>query len=159
MCDGGCAIITKQDVSRVVNSGIDLKSLIENALPEYEPKFSSLDCSLFNCMLINKDLADSIVKKVECIETELNLLNDFGIWDEVCSSKVEWFWNMGWGMFFESFLCYIKEHHVMCKKLLEASHFCLEEVQFIYFFSHYTNVCSFLLNALTLWNYESFSLL
>ena len=43
MCDGGCAIITKQGVSRVVNSGIDLKSLIENALPEYEPKFSSLD--------------------------------------------------------------------------------------------------------------------
>ena len=92
VCDGGCAIITKQDVkrdvSRVVNSGIDLKSLIENALAEYEHEVSSLDCSLFNCMLINKDLADSIVKKVEYIETELDLLNDFGIWDEVCSSKV-----------------------------------------------------------------------
>ena len=92
VCDGGCAIITKQDVkrvvSRVVNSGIDLKSLIENALAKYEHEVSSLDCSLFNCMLINKDLADSIVKKVEYIETELDLLNDFGIWDEVCSSKV-----------------------------------------------------------------------
>ena len=92
VCDGGCAIITKQDikrdVSRVVNSGIDLKNLIENALAEYEHEVLSLDCSLFNCMLINKDLADSIVKKVEYIETELDLLNDFGIWDEVCSSKV-----------------------------------------------------------------------
>ena len=92
MCDGGCAIIAKQDVkrdvSRVVNSGIDLKSLIENAFAEYEHEVSPLDCSLLNCMLINKDLADSIVMKVEYIETELDLLNDFGIWDEVCSSKV-----------------------------------------------------------------------
>ena len=87
-------------------------------------------------MLINNDLADSIVKKVECIETELDLLNDIGTWDEVCSSKV---------------FSVISKNTMLCvKKLLEASHFCLEEVQFIFFFSHYTNVCSFLLNALTL---------
>ena len=119
----------------MVNSGIDLKSLFENALAEYEHEISSLDCSLFNRMLINKDLADSIVKKVEHIETELDLLNDFGIWDELCSSEV---------------FSVISKHHVMCKNLLEASHLCLGEVQFIYCFSHFTIVCSFLLNALKL---------
>ena len=93
VCDGGYASVTKQDVkrevSRVVNSEIDLKSLIDNALAEYEHEVSSdSDCSLLYCMSIDKDLADSIVKKVKYIETELDLLNDFGIWDEVCSAKI-----------------------------------------------------------------------
>ena len=77
-CDSGYAIVTKQDVkrdvTRVVNSGIDLKSLIDHAFAEYEHEVLSLDCSLLNCMSINNNLADSIVEKVEYIETELDLL-------------------------------------------------------------------------------------
>ncbi len=89
MFDGGYASVTKPDVKREVNSGVDLKSLIGNALAEYEHEVSSdSDCSLLYCMSIDKDLADSIVKKVKYIETELDLLNDFGIWDEVCSAKI-----------------------------------------------------------------------
>ena len=60
--------------------GIDLKSLINNALAEYEQEVSPSDCYVLNNMSIDKDPADSIAKTVQYIEPELDLLNDSGIW-------------------------------------------------------------------------------
>jgi hypothetical protein len=64
-----------------------LKSFINIVLSDYQTESTS-DCSLLHSMSIDKDLADNIVKQVEYIETESDLLNSFGIWDEVCSSKI-----------------------------------------------------------------------
>ena len=87
-CGNAVGIINKaKKVRRLLDDDTVLKSLINMALSDYQTESTS-DCSLLHSMSIDSDLADNIVKQVEYIETESDLLNSFGIWDEVCSSKI-----------------------------------------------------------------------
>ena len=107
VCDGeyGNAVGTINIVKKVrclLDEDTVLKSLINMVLSDYQTESTS-DCSLLHSMSIDKDLADNIVKQVEYIETESDLLNSFGIWDEVCSSKI---------------FALISEHTLMCDEIL-----------------------------------------
>ena len=87
-CGNAVGIINKaKKVRRLLDDDTVLKSLINMALSNYQTESTS-DCSLLHSMSIDSDLADNIVKQVEYIETESDLLNSFGVWDEVGSSKI-----------------------------------------------------------------------
>lgn len=79
--------VVKKKVRHLLDDGIVLKSLIDNVFSDYQHDVLS-DCSLLYCMTIDEDLAENIVSQVEYIETESDLLHSFGMWDEVCSSKI-----------------------------------------------------------------------
>ena len=87
-CGNAVGIINKaKKFRRLLDDDIVLKSLINMALSDYQTESTS-DCSLLHSLSIDRDLADNIVKQVEYIETESDLLNSFGIWGELCSSKI-----------------------------------------------------------------------
>ncbi|XP_028413595.1 ATP-dependent DNA helicase Q-like SIM [Dendronephthya gigantea] len=74
-------------VRRLQGDGTVLVSLINSVLSNYQSEEKS-ECLLIPSMLIDEYLAERVVMQIEYIELESDLLNNFGIWDEVCSSKI-----------------------------------------------------------------------
>ena len=96
--DNCCSVCNEEFTNTVVSSevpkvrwlkgdGTVLVGMINSVLSNYQHEEKS-ECLLFPSMLIDEHLADRIVMQIEYIERDSDLLNNFGIWDEECSSKI-----------------------------------------------------------------------
>ena len=64
-----------------------LKELISNELRDFEVQTNSTRLMLFT-FSNETNLPQQIMEGIEYIETELDLLDTYGIWGETCSSKI-----------------------------------------------------------------------
>ena len=66
-----------------------LQACILSQLEKLDDSIKAKEIRLFDCRSPNnKDLADKIMEGIEFIETAADLLDTYGIWDEICSSQI-----------------------------------------------------------------------
>ena len=66
---------------------IILERSIKSVIAEHESPATS-DCIMLFEISVHKNVAAKVIEGVEFIESERDLLINFGIWDEACSSKI-----------------------------------------------------------------------
>ena len=69
------------------NNHVILEGLIKTAISDQESQATS-DCPMSFDIPADNNLTEKIMEGVEYVETEKDLLRNFGIWNEACSSKI-----------------------------------------------------------------------
>ena len=69
------------------NNHVILEGLIKTAISDQESQAAS-DCPMSFDIPVDNNLTEKIMEGVEYVETEKDLLRNFGIWNEACSSKI-----------------------------------------------------------------------
>ena len=92
-CDKKSVALQLEDVSfkEVFKSFKEEEKLIlyhtiEESLTKWQERIP--DFGVYTIPSLEKDLTCKIIENIEYIETESNLLHDFGIWDEECASEI-----------------------------------------------------------------------
>ena len=81
-CDKKSVALQLEDVS-FKEEKLILYHTIEESLTKWQERIP--DFGVYTIPSLEKDLACKIIENIEYIETESNLLHDFGIWDEECA--------------------------------------------------------------------------